>query len=192
LRNHTPGHQRPSRIKRPAPATGMYSCACPCPKTAAHFSGACILAHVLARKPLRTFRGHATSPLLLTARGRRILPFPLHARGRAGTPGVRHTRSPVCKVRKHTSVAATRCRNRPAFPHAMVLTACFASKPPVADPSVHHRCRGLMDRPDLPEGLTAPASGARTMRRDHATWAVRLPALSSEWLPAAETPRPFS
>jgi hypothetical protein len=44
-------------------------------------------------------------------------------------PGARCTRGLVCKVWKAHEVVATGPPEHPAFPHAMVLTACFALSP---------------------------------------------------------------
>ncbi len=52
------GHQAGETHRSKGSSIASIFCASPDPKTAAHFSGRCIFAHTLIRKPLRTFRAY--------------------------------------------------------------------------------------------------------------------------------------
>src|SRR5258707_3196411 len=83
-------------------------------------------------------------------------------------PGARCTRSLVCKGSEAHEYSPQVHRDHPAFPHAMVLTACFVLSPVTGLVCHRHqRIKGLSlpGWADLTSANLTPASG----RQDHTT-----------------------
>ncbi len=116
--------------------------------------------------PIQIFnsQSHQTHHCIPATPCARVVHNPFRPRRAWGMPGARCTRSLVCKGRKHTRWSPRSHRDRPAFPHAMVLTAYFALSQ-VTGLSCHLRLADTSARLDASVGASGPHDFAVRVQR---------------------------